>query len=425
MSRQFRLAGWLSLCVFLASTVQSAETVIASLEKQSTWTGEPVPLIITLYSPGPFSGTASFDFPELPQTVILSAGRPLVGSEPIDDETFFTQRHEFNLYTQRAGNIVIPSFKVRFEGKQTFTSEPEPIGGATQTLEFQSNRPPGTQSVGVVIAATSMKASQTWLAEDRALIHAGDVIERTIERSATDTTAMMMPPSNSKAPDGVRVYQTNPTVEDRSGRGETTAVRIETFKYQFEKTGTFELPSLKYVWWDSGADELKTETVTGASINVAAQASEATATSPAPSAWWWQPLMFALPVIGIIAALLRKPAAAAIARWQTIRNRPENVAARRLRAACKQENPTEAYRAALQFQRTLVGTQEPNSEANLAFQAEVDNLSRSLFSTVPNTAQWSGERLLRAFHELNRSLRVSARQQNASHGLPLLNPNRS
>ena len=342
MLRWLRLAGCLHLCLSLVSSVESSETVIASLEKQSAWTGEPVPLIITLYSPGPFSGTASFDFPELPQTVILSAGRPVVGSEPIAGETFLTQRHEFNLYTQRAGKIVIPSFRVGFDGKPSFTSEPERIAGVTQAMTFQSNRPPGTQSRGVVIAATSMETTQSWLPQNRASIQAGDVIVRSVERNATGTTAMMMPPSSSDAPDGVRVYQSNPTVQDRSERGEATAVRIETIKYQFESPGTFELPSLEFAWWDSGADELKTNTLPGVTVNVTAQSPIAATESPVPPASW-HPLLFAFPIIGIFIVLLRKPLAVVFTRWQTIHNRPENVAARRLRSACKRENPAEAY----------------------------------------------------------------------------------
>ncbi len=66
--------------LFSASSL-AVEQVRAQLGKESAWAGEAVPLIITLYSPGPFSGTASFELPDLPRTAIVTGGRPIVGSE--------------------------------------------------------------------------------------------------------------------------------------------------------------------------------------------------------------------------------------------------------------------------------------------------------------------------------------------------------
>ena len=62
---------WVMLCcICLPSVSAAAEIVRAEIGKETAWTGEAVPLIVTLYSPGPFSGTASFDLPRLPRTVI-------------------------------------------------------------------------------------------------------------------------------------------------------------------------------------------------------------------------------------------------------------------------------------------------------------------------------------------------------------------
>ena len=154
-----RLAAFLLhvLCVllFVPCSTLAADPVHATINKETAWTGEPVSLIITLYSPGPFSGTASFDLPELPRTAIIRTGSPVVGSETVDEDTWFTQRHELNLYTQRSGPIEIPSFRVQFSGKKTFTSDPEPMEGSTPKLQFQSNRPPGTDSMGQVTCCIS------------------------------------------------------------------------------------------------------------------------------------------------------------------------------------------------------------------------------------------------------------------------------
>ena len=128
----------LLLCPSLSWAV---DPVRAEVGKESAWTGEAVPLIITLYSPGPFSGTAAFDLPKVPLTAFVKTGNPVVASEKIDGETYFTQQHQFSLYTQSVGQLTIPSFPVRFAGKKTFTSAPEPVEGSTPELRFESKAP--------------------------------------------------------------------------------------------------------------------------------------------------------------------------------------------------------------------------------------------------------------------------------------------
>ena len=58
----FRILRFLCVLLFIYSCCPSVccsfEPVRAEIGKETAWTGEAVPLIITLYSPGPFSGTA-------------------------------------------------------------------------------------------------------------------------------------------------------------------------------------------------------------------------------------------------------------------------------------------------------------------------------------------------------------------------------
>ena len=234
---------WILLCCMWFPSVSAAvEIVHAEIGKETAWTGEGVPLIVTLYSPGPFSGSASFDLPKLPQTVIVKAGNPVVGSQDVDGQSYFTQRHEFTIFTQNAGDMVIPGFRIRFAGKTSFVSDAEAKEGVTPNLRFQSKRPPGTDAMGIVVAVTGMDVTQTWNPHAMDAVAAGDVIERTITRRATGTTAMMLPPVATDATEGVRLYSADPVVEDHIERGASTAKRRDRIKYQFERPGTFQLP---------------------------------------------------------------------------------------------------------------------------------------------------------------------------------------
>ena len=351
---QFGL-GFLGVLLLVAcpSVSAAADVVRAELGKDTAWTGEAVPLIVTLYSPGPFSGTASFELPELPRTTFVRAGTPLVGSEQIDDESYFTQRHEFTVYTQRAGEIVIPAFLVRFAGKKSFTSAAEPMEGFTQELRFQSTRPPGTEHLGLVVAARNMEVSQTWQPATIGPVQAGDVIARTISRRAVDTTAMMFPPIPIETPAGVRFYATDPIVQDFTERGASRAERSETIKYQFERAGTFQLPDLAVIWWDPDAGELKRELLPGATINVvetvaAAAVGEQPSSRRSPAI-----LLMTFLAIGLAAWLGQKPVLRFMAAWQARRNSAEALAARRLLAACRADDAFAAYAALSDWKRAV------------------------------------------------------------------------
>jgi hypothetical protein len=63
-------------------------------------------------------------------------------------------------------------------------------------------------------------------------LQTGDVVVRTVTRNAEGTTAMMLPPVPADAPEGVRVYFGPPFVLDKMERGDATAQRTDTVKYQ-------------------------------------------------------------------------------------------------------------------------------------------------------------------------------------------------
>jgi len=422
---------WLITCPAVAS---AAEVVRAALGKDSAWTGEGVSLIVTLYSPGPFSGTASFALPELSKTTFVHAGNPLVGSEQIDDKSYFTQRHEFTIYTQRAGEIVIPSFLVRFAGKKTFTSAAEPLHGFTQELRFQSRRPPGSERLGLVVAARKMEVNQAWQPDANGPVQAGDVISRTISRIATGTTAMMFPPIAIETPAGVRCYASDPIVQDFTQRGDSRAERREMLKYQFERAGTFQLPDLSVNWWDPDAGELKRELLPGATINVRETDTAATAGEP-PSSWRSLTILLLaiLPVtflaIALVAWLVRKPFNRCLARWQARRNSVEVVASRRLLSACRAGDARAAYVALTDWKRT-VSASDGGTHLDSLLQSPPGNdlqrewlvLSRRLFGNHTSDTPWSGRSLAEAFVRARHGLVPTALTHRVGSNLPALNP---
>jgi len=417
-----RLGFVLLVYALCSSTVTAFEPVRANLGKESAWIGEGVPLIITLYSPGPFSGTPSFDLPELARTVIVKAGSPLVGSEEVDGENCLTQRHEFILYTQQAGEFVLPPFRIRFSGKQSFTSNPEPMEGRTPELRFQSKRPPGAARMGVVVSAAAMEIQQKWDPEPGGEIRAGDVILRRITRTAEGTTAMLLPPVPSDPPEGVQVYTAPPEVRDHSERGESRAERTDTVKYQFQRAGSFVLPELTFVWWDPGQGKIKTKTLADrrvevAEINVVGASRE----EAAPGSSLRRAVVIGgLLALGCCAWFLRRSVRCWVEVWRAWYQRPEARAVRSLRAACTANDASSAYGALLAWlvaRRAEAGWQEVGAiletEEGRELREQRRILAQHLFADASPRTQWHGDRLLHAFCQT---------RQRANRGIPSRGP---
>ena len=422
-------AGVLLCLIGFPSVSAAIEIVRAEIGKETAWTGEGVPLLVTLYSPGPFSGSATFDLPQLPRTVIVKAGNPVVGSQNVEGQSYFTQRHEFTIFTQNAGDIVVPGFRVRFTGKTSFVSEPEAREGMTQKLRFQSKRPPGTDAMGIVVAVTNMDVTQTWNPQALDAVMAGDVIERSITRIATGTTAMMLLPVPADAPEGIRLYSADPVVEDHIERGTATAKRCDRIKYQFEQPGTFQLPDVSLVWWDPQAEKLQQKTLPGATINVASSIEAAASVELPPSRS--SPAIPALISLAILAAgcSLYAPVRKFWKRWQASRQDPEAVAVRRLLSACRSSDAPAAYAAFIEWARIISGSEcGPSLDGLLrsahtaGLQNEWAALSEHIFALETPKSQWSGQQFAATFVRARRALRQTEHTRRERFALPPLNP---
>lgn len=394
-SKKLRRIG---LCVLLSLLVAAnihAEPIDAELGKNKVWVGEGAPLYITLKAAGPFSGTASFDLPELPGVFFIKQGRPTVGSETVHGESFMTQRHEFWIYSQQAGIVEIPSFEVRFDAQKDFISSPEPHIGQTPTLFLAAKRPPGVE--GLAVSVREMTVEQTWSIEPDSELKPGDVIERRITRSAPETTGMIFPVPELAGQDGVRIYTDDPEINDKSVRGGITAERTDIIRCQFLRGGTFDLPPITFTWWNSEKDELESRTVEGLTCRVIAP----------PSAPEKEPANYMGWIAGGVISLLILPAISGIRNYMT---RPERLARKAVIRACRAQDARAAYAALLEF--------HPAQFKNELL-TEWKRLSAILFSE--NEAPWNGIALQQAFLKEIKIRRKSSGKA-LSTGLPRLNP---
>lgn len=413
-----RVLFWLILLLMssLSRGLVAAEVEPARIQikEQNWWVGQQVPFTVQLLAPGSFSGAAVFSLPEIPRVVIIKTGSPVVSSEEIEGKTWFVQTHDFALFSQQSGTVTIPEFMVRFSHKDGFTGPVHEQSAQVPAVQVKIERPPGSSAQDFLVTTDSFKLKERWDPQPGSA-EQGAVFHRTITQEADQVTGMALAPPPEDVPEGVRLYPGQPTVTDKTERGDFIGTRIDTLTYQMQQAGTWTLPAIKYQWWDPEKKAFGYQTLPAVTFQVKATT---TAEAEAPVAQSKQTIYIWGAVVLLVLGLM-------VWQWGRIRglserikqrwNPPTRVAARKLLAGCR-KNDARATEAAWQEWQNSQGTAMVLSSD---LQSALRELQRTLYGASP-VNDWQGAKLAQAFRAYLRMKEEAAPDHRCE--LPLLNP---
>lgn len=341
--------------------------------------------------------------------------------DTIDGQDYIGQIFEFMVFPRRSGDIVVPAADVTLLDRAG-----DPVGSAKgQPLGFAVTVPAGIDPSGPVLASTHVRASESWSPDPSSAFKAGGAITRTIRRQAADVPALGMAEFRFTAPEGVRAYVDPPVSDDKVDRGSVEGIRTDKVTYVFERPGTFTLPALSQPWWDTDDRQVRSETLDGITVTVAA------APAPTRQDWrgalreWRGTIAAALVGMSLLSMMLwARPRLMEI--WQRRRERhlnSEAYARNLLRAAARTGDATATYRA---FQVWLPRL-SPDAREALRHDGRTDvllgQLERSLFGTGGNWSRRDGAELATLLARIGHASPPT--QGTHPSALPPLNPPRS
>src|SRR5690606_34578512 len=100
----------------------------------------------------------------------------------------------------------------------------------------------------------------------------GDVLQRTIVRSAGGTLSEFIPAQSWDSVPGVSIYPTRPKVETTKTKTYVSAKRTEAVNYLFEKEGEIVLPKIEFVYWNYNTKKSYKKVIDSTVIQVAPNA---------------------------------------------------------------------------------------------------------------------------------------------------------
>jgi hypothetical protein len=431
-----------------ANGISQAPIVRAKIEPaKGIIVGQPVHLTVEILVPNYFTGS-----PDLPEfelenaIVVLPQDRPQNTNAQIDGKTYAGISQTYTIYPQQPGDFCLPPAPITVPYAST-PPKTTLAHIALPPLTFHADIPEAAQGLNYFLPTTRLTIQQQWSSPFKN-IRAGDTIERTITVTATKMQAMLIPPLPLEAPDGVRVYPEEPSVQDKkTDRGEFVfGQRKQAAKYFIQKAGDYTLPAVELQWWNLSANRLVTASLPAVHFIAAANPQYvaelppepepiAAVTKPASVNWWKQSKIWARRIgpyclafsLGVWLAIRYLPRLYRRLRFTMERRKQsEAVYFNHLARACRRNDKASAYDWLLKW----IGKRCPGTSLEECFKrpkdqeliTEVNRLSSSLFESNQKSAQWSGTRLLTCLKKF-RQTQVS-RPATRTH-LPDLNPSKS
>lgn len=188
---------------------------------------------------------------------------------------------QFAVFAERRGQLVVPAASV-----SAYVRLPNrgrnlvPTVSSGDTVLTISPIPDAYPTDVSWFPARSVEVSQVMSPSDATEVDLGEPIQRVIEIKALDSYGAAIPPLVLDTPDAIGLYADPPQIETEAEPGVVRGRRVETITYIPKKAGTWSIPELDVVWWNTDTDQTEVISIEGRTIQVTDPDGAATVASP-------------------------------------------------------------------------------------------------------------------------------------------------
>ena len=433
----------IAMACFVVAAFAQGPVIHARIEPaKGIIVGRPVHLVVEVLVPNFFTDSPDFPVFELENAiVVLPEETPQNFNEQLNGQTYAGIRRTYFLYPQQPGDFRLPPAQLTVP----YASAPPKTTEAHLTLPqltFHADIPAPARGLNYFLPTTRLTLQQQW-SSPLSKLRVGDTVERTITVTTIKMQGMLIPPLPLEAPTGIRIYPTEPKVQDqKTDRGEfVSGKRTQSAKYFIQKEGDYTLPAIELKWWNLGTNRLTTATLPAIHFAAAPNPDYVAELPPEPapvitaqtkpiSTWmryrFWIRVVAPLAIAMLFLARLTYRYLPRM--YRSLRARREQhrhseaVYFHNLVRACRRNDAGKAYQWLLRWQahfgsaRTLDQFLEQTNDEALTQQ--VDFLSATLFAFEPKIT-WTGRTMANLLEKHRKVLSTQSRQHSK---LPLLNP---
>lgn len=223
----------------------------ATVNTSEAYIGQPVGLTVSVYTSTWF--TSGIDLGNIKIDDALTVHfRSVSNSKKFGGKNYAGVSFYYNVFPTKEGQLSIPSLSIHIESPKPGDYKGLKRTVKTKAKSFDVSPIPLGYNPNNWLVATSLNVNQKWSMPLNS-IKVGDVVQRTINRSAGGTMSEFIPATIYDSISGVSMYPKRAKVNTSKSKTSISATRSETVNYLFEKEGNIVIPSVEYMYWDFGS----------------------------------------------------------------------------------------------------------------------------------------------------------------------------
>lgn len=260
------------LILLLASLSSNSQNLISyvTVNPDNAYIGQPVELKVSVYTTTWF--TSGIDVGNIKVDGALTVYfRSLSQSRSFSGKKYAGVEFFYNLFPTKEGKIVIPPLEILVESPKEGDYK-----GIKHTVKTKSKSitvkgvPLGYDPENWLVSR-SLNVTEKW-SNSLDNVKVGDVLQRTISRSANGTLTEFIPETKWDSVSGVSLYPKRPFTKTNKSKTGVSAQRSETINYLFEKEGKIIIPGIEYVYWNSSNKRFYKKQIDTITLNVSPNA---------------------------------------------------------------------------------------------------------------------------------------------------------
>ena len=412
----------------------------ASLDQDNVYVQAQAVLTLRIYHSVSMYDDSSLTPLRIADARVEQLGEPRTYEKSIGGVLHGVIELQYAIYPQRSGPLVIPgqTFSATLvdrsrsndflpfgprAGKVTRVKSPDiPLQVKPKPADYPADAP--------WLPARALGLAETWNPQPEQS-QVGDSLTRRLILKVDGLSSAQLPPLPATQVDGLRRYPDQPQMSDQKSETGIIGTREEREALVPNRSGSFDLPPLEVLWWNTQTDTLERTTLSARTLQVAENPQLQNDEQPntpmvttqvieGPKLWPWQ----------LACAVLSLTTLLGFGLWWHARRQPAIQRAAQsgpsprtllddIKRAC-QAGDAQATRHALD----AWARQQPETLADMAaryvpLSDALDGLNGALYSETGQ--QWQGEELWKAIRNLPTAQEPSAAPQESS-ALPPLYP---
>jgi len=371
-----------------------------------------------------------------------------------------TERH-YALFPQQSGHIDIDPVQLdgsTLVGGASYFQTARPIRVRSNALSLDVSGIPTDWIGDDWLPARAVSIEETW-PDAHTIFNVGEPITRTLTLHADGLSASQLPEFPHALPDNLKAYADKPVLKDAKNANGVHGLRQEKTAIMPMQPGTYILPEIDVVWWNTTNEKIEHATLPTRTFKVIAAAVSSTAAPIAPAttpaakpvessehsreqpvsapvssgntvaSWWqWLALFFAVGWLLTLAYVWHFQRGRGAHKSAGADKRAVNIkqAGKAVEAACKAHDAKACEQALLH----LAALQYPDSSCHSLstltaicsqpLQAEVLILEQTLYAS--GASVWRGDALLHAYKQTGGFTAPTGAVADKSSALPGLYP---